>query len=267
MPRFDPILGLVAPELRWVPTPSHVIRRGAIFDALKRQRPGRTLEMGCGSGVFLCDLEKLGFTGRGVETSADALAMARQLWSQPEGAFTVSASLTNDDAGSYEYLMAFEVLEHLSDDRAMLRSWVRCLKPHGLLVFSVPAHRARFGSADEWAGHQRRYDFDDVVALAEAADCEVLATHCYGFPLLNLLQPLSNFAGRRKLHRKRREAQPTAAAEATAQSGIDRALESRVFWTYGNALSKQLFRLAWLVQRAFYGTRFGTGYIVVARKR
>jgi SAM-dependent methyltransferase len=267
MPRFDPVLGLMASELRWVPTPSHIIRRAAILDALAGCPPGKTLEMGCGSGAFLFDLKRLGFRGRGVETSGAALAVARQIWRDPEDSFSVGELSGDADRNAYDYLMAFEVLEHIRDDASVLSSWVGYLKKGGTLVFSVPAHRHQFGAADAWAGHERRYDLADIEALVAAANCEIESVRCYGFPLLNLLQPLSNFAGRRKMKAKRHASRSIDAADATAHSGVDRALESKVFWLYGNFLSKIMFRLACSLQRRFYNGRRGTGYLVVARKR
>jgi 2-polyprenyl-3-methyl-5-hydroxy-6-metoxy-1,4-benzoquinol methylase len=59
---------------------------------------------------------------------------------------------------SFDYLFAFEVLEHIADDLSALREWTGFLKPGGRLLVSVPAHARKYGKADEIVGHVRRYE-------------------------------------------------------------------------------------------------------------
>jgi SAM-dependent methyltransferase len=51
----------------------------------------------------------------------------------------------------------FDVLEHLDDDRGMLRFLHEILVPGGALVLTVPAHPFLFDDRDELAHHRRRY--------------------------------------------------------------------------------------------------------------
>ncbi|MEL7157397.1 MAG: methyltransferase domain-containing protein, partial [Actinomycetota bacterium] len=53
----------------------------------------------------------------------------------------------------FDYVMAFEVLEHITDDRAALEEWLRRLRPGGRVLFSVPAHQRKYGDADRAVGH------------------------------------------------------------------------------------------------------------------
>jgi SAM-dependent methyltransferase len=241
-----------------------VVRRAAILDTLGDFPPGNTLEMGCGSGALLHDLEKRGCHGKGVDRSEHALAIGRHLWGGDERAFKIAPELTADDIGVYDYLMAFEVLEHIDDDIGTLREWSKCLKSGGTLIISVPAHRRLWGTSDEWAGHCRRYDHADVLRLVTSAGFTPTLIRSYGFPILNVLLPISNLASRRKLAAKSHEAATTIPSEATARSGADRRLESKLFWLYSNILSKFVFTIACRLQRAFYNTRLGTGFLVVA---
>jgi 2-polyprenyl-3-methyl-5-hydroxy-6-metoxy-1,4-benzoquinol methylase len=52
---------------------------------------------------------------------------------------------------------AFEVLEHIDEDHAVLAAWLRFIRPGGQPVLSVPAFADRFGPMDTPAGHFRRY--------------------------------------------------------------------------------------------------------------
>lgn len=267
MPEYDPVLGIFAPEIPWVPTPAHIMRRAAILELIKTWKPGRVLEIGCGVGAFLYDLRSRGFHGKGVDTSEFALKIAHQFHSGADSAFTIVQQIGEDDYDGYEYLMAFEVLEHIQNDSGALSQWARCLKKGGILIGSVPAHRQRFGASDRWAGHLRRYDHQDLEKLLTLASFELMSTKCYGFPLLNILAPISNYMSGKKLRRREAMSDATGRAHATASSGADRIMESKIFWLYSNFVTKTLFRVAIELQRIFDRMRVGTGFVFVARKK
>ena len=54
-------------------------------------------------------------------------------------------------------VVCVNVLEHLEDDRHVLRGFHRLLAPGGRVVVQVPNYPALFGSLDEAYGHFRRY--------------------------------------------------------------------------------------------------------------
>jgi SAM-dependent methyltransferase len=58
---------------------------------------------------------------------------------------------------TFDVITILDVLEHLDDDRAMLRELHRVLRRGGLLLLSVPAYRFLWGPQDEIAHHKRRY--------------------------------------------------------------------------------------------------------------
>ena len=63
---------------------------------------------------------------------------------------------------------AYELLEHLTDDRATVAELARVLVPGGGLVLSTPLHAHRWHAFDRIVGHARRYDPAGLVALMEA---------------------------------------------------------------------------------------------------
>lgn len=267
MPKYDPVLGIFAPDIPWVPTPAHIMRRAAILDLIRARQPGRVLEIGCGVGALLYDLKSRGFHGKGVDTSKRALEIARHFHGGADNAFKIDEQITEDDKDEYDYLMAFEVLEHIQDDRGELSRWAQCLKKGGVLIGSVPAHRRRWGASDQWAGHVRRYDYQDLEKLLASTGFDLMDTHCYGFPLLNLLAPISNYMSRKKIRRREAIANDAGSADATAASGADRAMESKIFWLYSNVATKILFHVLIAVQKIFYKSNLGTGFIFVAWKK
>jgi SAM-dependent methyltransferase len=58
---------------------------------------------------------------------------------------------------SMDLVAAFDVIEHVEDDRRVFAEIRRVLKPGGQLVFSVPLHADRWTTFDDYVGHARRY--------------------------------------------------------------------------------------------------------------
>ena len=65
-------------------------------------------------------------------------------------------------AGSFDVVLALDVLEHLDDDAAGLAEGARMLKPGGLLLVTVPALPSLWGSQDVVSHHRRRYTRDSL---------------------------------------------------------------------------------------------------------
>ncbi len=80
-----------------------------------------------------------------------------------------------------------DVIEHIEDDAAFLRSSLKHLKRNGVVVINVPAHMSFYSQYDEVAGHKRRYNSKSVKALFCAAKVQPLSIIQWGFSLLPLL--------------------------------------------------------------------------------
>jgi SAM-dependent methyltransferase len=59
---------------------------------------------------------------------------------------------------AFDLVAAFDVIEHVEDDRQVFAELARVLKPGGVLLFSVPLHAGHWTSFDTCVGHARRYD-------------------------------------------------------------------------------------------------------------
>ena len=75
---------------------------------------------------------------------------------------------------SLNYVTALDVLEHVPDDRAVVRGFHRLLKPGGVAIVTVPASMALWSDWDEALHHFRRYDRTQLQALFPATQWEVL---------------------------------------------------------------------------------------------
>ena len=66
---------------------------------------------------------------------------------------------------SFDLVAAFDVVEHVEDDRRVFAELTRVLKPGGRLIFSVPLHPAHWTTFDDYVGHARRYEPAALLAL------------------------------------------------------------------------------------------------------
>ncbi len=235
-------------------TPNAWLRWGPIRRALRRvPRGARLLEIGTGQGAMGARLARR-FDYLGVEQDADAAQLATARIGAAGGRVLVGDALSLTAGQRFDAVCAFEVLEHLEDDRAALTAWIERLDPGGRLVVSVPQGPERFGPWDAAVGHYRRYSPRQLSDLLWGAGLEDVQVWTYGFPLGFLLEAVRDRVAARALQ----DHTPTA-EEGTARSG--RWLQPRrMGWV--TAAGTLPFRL---LQRPFGRTRLGTGLVATAR--
>jgi SAM-dependent methyltransferase len=68
---------------------------------------------------------------------------------------------------SFDLLCAFDIVEHIEDDRQAFRELGRVSKDDATVIFSVPLHPARWSAFDALVGHVRRYDPANLLAILE----------------------------------------------------------------------------------------------------
>ena len=66
---------------------------------------------------------------------------------------------------SFDLVCAFDIVEHIEDDRQAFRELGRVAKDDATVIFSVPLHPARWSAFDSLVGHVRRYAPDDLLAI------------------------------------------------------------------------------------------------------
>lgn len=72
-------------------------------------------------------------------------------------------------AASLGLVIAYDVLEHIPDDRAAAAEVFRALRPGGTFLVAVPADMRLWSAHDEAVDHVRRYERDELVRLLEGA--------------------------------------------------------------------------------------------------
>lgn len=176
------------------------------------------LEIGCGGGGFGARLS-VGHDYLGVEPDEQSAATARTRVTAAGAGGEVRTGTVEDvvDADQrFDLVCAFEVLEHLEDDRAALDEWVARVRPGGWLLLSTPAFQSRYAAWDEVVGHYRRYEPDQLAALLEAQGLVDVEVVVYGAPLGYPLEAARNALGRRRLRRTRERAPAPATPATTA---------------------------------------------------
>jgi 2-polyprenyl-3-methyl-5-hydroxy-6-metoxy-1,4-benzoquinol methylase len=248
----------------WVRPPRFLLRLDLVRRLLPRlRRDLPVLEVGYGAGAMLEELAVQGF-GRvvGIDLSKSAARLARgRLARFPAGprpqVMRATLDALHPARARFGSILAFEVLEHVEDDRGLLAQAFGLLEPGGRMLASVPAHQSRFSVVDELVGHFRRYEREQLRARFAEAGFEVEVLWCYGYPLANVLERV-----RRAVTTPPEPGSPEALRLRSAESG--NVVPAR-------GLVRLLVRPATmtpflLAQRLFLDTDRGDGYLVLARK-
>ena len=106
------------------------------FLPLKKGEDKKVLEIGCAIGAFAKLLNERGFDVEAVDISEYIIKKAKKL--QKEIKFKVLDIEKETPKQKYNYIFAFEVLEHLEKPKKALMNMKNCLREGGILVFSTP---------------------------------------------------------------------------------------------------------------------------------
>lgn len=146
-------------------------RRRIIADLIRREAHlppnAQILEIGCGTGHNLAMLSGFGHV-EGLELDDEARAISekrlgRRVMSSP------LPELGEVPDRHYDLIGAFDVIEHIDDDRAALASIATKLKPGACFIMTVPAHQWMWSAHDTVNHHKRRYSRSGLKALIEAS--------------------------------------------------------------------------------------------------
>jgi SAM-dependent methyltransferase len=96
----------------------------------------------------------------------------------------------------FDVVCAFDVLEHLREDEAVLDEMRLSLRSRGGIVLTVPQHMFLWGPADEAAFHERRYGTRELAEKVRAAGFDVVLQTSFVSMLLPFLY-LSRLRSRR----------------------------------------------------------------------
>ena len=146
-------------------------RRKIIADLIRREArlpaDAHILEIGCGTGHNLAMLADFGHVD-GLELDDEARAISekrlgREVMSSP------LPELSGVRDRHYDLIGAFDVIEHIDEDRAAINSIASRLKPGGKFIMTVPAHQWMWSAHDTVNHHKRRYSKRGLRELFEGS--------------------------------------------------------------------------------------------------
>jgi SAM-dependent methyltransferase len=144
------------------------------------------LEIGCGTGFVLSgihqELPKLVLYGCDMFVEGLTHANSRV----PEALFFQMDARNIPFAEEFDVIGAFDVLEHIEEDEAVLMQMHQAVCQRGGIILTVPQHPFLWSRADDYAHHVRRYTAQGLRAKVENAGFEVLKMTSF----VSLLLPL-----------------------------------------------------------------------------
>lgn len=152
--------------------------------ARKIHSPGmELLNLGCGTGLLSERFGRFGSVA-GVDFSSEALEFCAQ---------NRLGSLARADAAAlpfrdqcFDACLAFDMVEHVPDDRQAVSEIRRVLKPGGSVLLTVPAFQWMWTRMDEVGKHFRRYTKKQVGELLGQAGLSPVVLTYYNFFLFPL---------------------------------------------------------------------------------
>ncbi len=142
-------------------------RNRVILDTIKKKCKGRRgthiVELGAGSGIVSCFLKNYGYR---VSASDMYSSGVKYLENEVDNAFVYD--LISDDVpcqhrGKYGIVVLSDVIEHLKEPVAVLRKASEFLAEDGFIVVTVPALKQLWTAYDEWGGHKKRYNKENLI--------------------------------------------------------------------------------------------------------
>ena len=157
--------------------------------------------------------------------------------------------------GTFDLVAAFDVIEHVVNDRQVFSELSRVLKPDGVLLFSVPLHPAHWNEFDAVVGHARRYRPVELQALIEEHGLVVKKSAVFGMQANNS----------RLLHYTVRALTEHRAAAIRCYNWLffplGMLLQKRLKWVAGLAELTGVYEIVLVCGRRVPGTHLQTGAV------
>jgi SAM-dependent methyltransferase len=169
------------PVANFIPLKRHLLR--CLREAIRHHSlKGPFLDVGCGQGDVSLWLAKRGWSGKAIDFSESAIDQAaKRLTGHPK--ITVACQALDAECGTFETVLAWDVLEHVAEEQAALNALSQRTQAGGHLVLSVPSHPLEWRWDDDFYGHVRRYTPEDLTQKLEAAGFEILTIWDSTFPI------------------------------------------------------------------------------------
>lgn len=149
-----------------------------VFGLFRPHIGRRVLEIGCGIGTMTRKLTEVADLVVGIEPNANCIARV-EVAMRDEPKFSLRACHLEEcdplelAAEHFDTVYCVNVLEHIDDDVAALRTFGEVIAPGGRVLIFVPAIQAAYGPLDAELGHHRRYSRRTLARAFAAAGLEL----------------------------------------------------------------------------------------------
>jgi SAM-dependent methyltransferase len=132
--------------------------------------PGDALDVGAAGGGNTRVLRAHGWRAAALEYGAEGAQVCAE-----RGIDVLRADATRLPLApsSLDLVVAFDVLEHLDDDKAAAGGVFEALRPGGVFLVAVPCDMKLWSEHDVAVGHVRRYTRPELVGLLEGVGFEI----------------------------------------------------------------------------------------------
>lgn len=182
-PEFFRLMVEVEPQHFWFVARNRILR-----DVLRKyfRSPGKVLEIGCGTGFVLSGMQEVfpqaQFSGSDIYTEGLTFTARRM----PDAFLFQMDARHIPYESEFDLIGAYDVLEHVEEDDAVLAQLFSACKPGGGIVLTVPQHRRLWSRVDDFAHHKRRYERADLLDKVKRAGFRIE----YATSFVSLLLPL-----------------------------------------------------------------------------
>jgi SAM-dependent methyltransferase len=169
--------------------------------------PGRAIDVGAAGGGNTRVLRDHGWSATAIEYSQEGAALA---WERSLFSVRGDATALPLASGSIDLAVAFDVLEHIEDDKTAVAEIARVLRRGGTFLVSVPCDMRLWGAHDVACSHFRRYTRETLQQVVEGAGFQIEALSSWNV----LLRPVV------RLRRRRSEGSDTQDSGALLNFGL-----------------------------------------------
>ena len=171
-------------------SPAPRFRRTKIISWLKKLSVGSLLDVGCGNGEFLLEIQKaipkVQLTG--ADVAAELLTSNRLR--MPELRFDILNIEKDILPERYDAIVCMEVIEHCTDYQAVIGRLAKMANQW--LLLTVPC--GPLFEIDRRVGHVKHFNPEEIRQALSKAGMKTIKLQCWGFPFFNLYKHIINLA-------------------------------------------------------------------------
>lgn len=208
-----------------------------VIASLDLPSAARILDVGSGTGGNLEMLSRFGAV-TGIESDDTALGLC----ATRKAATVLKGSLPEDLPPLpevFDLIIMLDVLEHIDDDLAALKSLERLLSPNGALVLTVPAFPSLWSDHDVQHHHKRRYRYSSLKRVFDETGLRVRHMTYYNtwlFPVIAAVRLFRKLIPSRETGQDVRVPSPLANGVLKALFASERHLVTRMRLPFGTSL-------------------------------